>query len=139
MLPALAVAALAPYTGALAVFYLYLSMRTANFRRRERIGIGYGEHAALVRSARAHANFIEYVPFCLLILLMGGLLGVTALMLHALGLALLVGRVLHAYGILVAEPRSQNYLFRAGGMLLTLGSIGAGAALLLWQWTGISL
>jgi uncharacterized membrane protein YecN with MAPEG domain len=46
-------------------------------------------------------------------------------LLHLLGLALLTGRVSHAYG--VSQPR-ETFTFRVFGMAATLSVIGAAAA-----------
>lgn len=126
---------LAPYAALLGLIYVFLSSYVANLRRREREGLG-ATHPQLQRGARAHGNFIEYVPFALLLFWLCGHTGSAPLTLHLLGLALLVGRSLHAYGILVAEPKGNNYLFRASGMLLTLGAILVASVLLLIHWLG---
>jgi uncharacterized membrane protein YecN with MAPEG domain len=54
---------------------------------------------------------------------------VPSLILHALGLALVAGRIVHAYGV-SQEP--ENFRFRVLGMGMTLTSIAvaAGAALI---------
>jgi uncharacterized membrane protein YecN with MAPEG domain len=65
---------------------------------------------------RVHANFVEYAPLGLVLLLLAELQGTPNFVLHGLGLSLLLGRVLHAFG-LGATP--QNVPFRQIGMVLT--------------------
>ena len=82
------------YAGILAVWFLLLSVRVVNLRRR---GIAFGDNGDVnvIRVVRAQANFAEYVP---LALLMMGFLEVSRFsiyLLHALGLTLLVARLIH--------------------------------------------
>jgi uncharacterized membrane protein YecN with MAPEG domain len=76
-----------------------------------------------------HANFAEYVPLALILLVLAELTGAAGLTLHALGLALLIGRVLHAYGVSQAE---EDYRFRVAGMALTFVALISGALLCLF-------
>jgi uncharacterized protein len=82
--------------GLIAVGLAFLVVRQ---RRKTRIGIGAGNNPALERAIRAHANFIEYVPLILILLLLLELCGTPAWRLHAMGAALTVGRLLHAWGL----------------------------------------
>ncbi|HVY12091.1 MAG TPA: MAPEG family protein [Alphaproteobacteria bacterium] len=51
------------------------------------------------RSERVQRNFIEFVPMCLLLLLLIELHGAPRSILHGLGGALVGARILHAYGL----------------------------------------
>ena len=103
------------YLGLLALWYLALSIRVVNYRGHG-ISLGDGGDPNLLRLMRGHANFAEYVP---LILLMIGVLELSHFsiyVLHVLGLALLVARVLHG----IALSFSQQWKFgRYWGTLLT--------------------
>jgi uncharacterized membrane protein YecN with MAPEG domain len=68
-------------------------------RRGRRIGLGDGGDPALLRRIRAHANFIEYVPFALLLLALLETGGLRREWVALLGGVLLVARVLHAIGL----------------------------------------
>lgn len=118
------------YAALLAVLFVYLSFRVINVRRMARISIGTGGDARLVRAMRVQANFAEYVPFALLLLVMLELKGLMPPILHGLAAALLVGRAVHAYGV-SGEP--ENLRFRMAGMLLTFTVILLSALLLLWS------
>jgi uncharacterized membrane protein YecN with MAPEG domain len=53
-----------------------------------------------------------------------------SLIVHIFGITLLVGRLMHAFGL----SRSSRASFgRVGGMILTLTTMGCMAALLIWQ------
>jgi len=79
---------------------------------------------------RAHGNFAEYVPLTLLLMALCELAGVGALWLHVGGLALLVGRILHAIGIQI--PKAPN-LPRLVGTLLFWLALGLFSVLALAQ------
>jgi uncharacterized protein len=118
------------YAALLAVLFVYLSIRVINIRRDVRVGIGSSGNASLARAMRVQANFAEYVPIALLLLMMLELKSLMPLMLHGLGAALLTGRAVHAYGV-SQEP--ENLRFRITGMMLTFAVILLAAVLLLWS------
>jgi len=61
-------------------------------------GRGQATDLAMRRAERLLSSFVEYVPLGLVLLTLIELKGAPALVLHILGIMLLVGRVLHAYG-----------------------------------------
>lgn len=88
------------YAGLAGLLLLALSFQVVKLRRRHRVGLGTGDAPDLERAVRVHANFCEYTPLALLLLLL--LEFATPLpiwILHALGLMLIIGRVLHALGL----------------------------------------
>jgi hypothetical protein len=121
------------YAGLLAPLYLWLTFRVIRFRRAERVDMGTGESRLLERYVRAHANFAEYAPLSLLLLALLELGGRPGWLLHLLGLALLAGRVAHAWSFSAAELRLRS---RAAGMLLTVAPIAIMALLCLGQALG---
>lgn len=104
------------YASLLALFFVFLSVRTIRMRRSLGIGLGDANNAAMTRAMRVHSNFAEYVPFSLLLLYFAESVGAPWLLMHGLGLALLTGRGLHAFGV-SREP--EDYRFRVAGMSLT--------------------
>lgn len=120
------------YAALLALLYVGLGVRVIRLRRSERVALGDGGHQSLQRAMRVHANFAEYVPLALILLALAELSGATDLALHGLGLALLGGRALHAYGLSQAD---EDYRFRVAGMALTFVALISGALLcLLGSW-----
>src|SRR5215470_17250210 len=97
-------------------------------RRRLRIAIGDANNPAMARAMRVHANFAEYVPLSLLMLYFVEATGASSLFVHALGLSILAGRIIHAVGV---SQLKENYAFRTAGMALTLGSLAVAAVRLL--------
>ena len=117
------------YAGALALLYLFLTFRTLNYRRTQQVEIGDGGDKQLLRRIRVHGNFAEYVPIALLLMGFAESLHLSGTSLHVIGLLLLVGRIVHAYGL----SQTPHILpMRAGGMAATLLAILGGALACLW-------
>jgi uncharacterized protein len=110
------------YAALLSLLFIALSVRTIRLRRRHRIAVGDGDNAELRRAIRVHANFAEYAPLALLLVFFVEADGAPGLWVHLLGIALLCGRALHAWG--VSQPQ-ENFRYRVSGMMLTFGVIAA--------------
>jgi uncharacterized protein len=86
------------YAGVLALWFVILSVRVVNLRRR---GMIFGDNGEIgvIRIVRAQANFAEYVPLALLLM---GFLEVnhySIYLLHALGVMLVVARLFHGFAL----------------------------------------
>ena len=114
------------YIGLCGVILIVLSIRIIGLRRRHRVGLGDGGRDDLARAVRVHANFIEYVPLALLAIAAVELAGFPVWLAHALGVALVAGRLLHAQGLTQSIGISFG---RTAGMLLTFGVLLAASAL----------
>ena len=117
------------YAGLLGLYVLWLARLVIAARGRHRIALGT-DHIEVLRAVRAHGNFAEYVPLALLLLALCEANGLPPAALHALGVALVVGRVLHATGI-AREP--EDFRWRGLGMVLTFAVIGVASVALLWR------
>ena len=104
------------YAGLAALIFIFLSIRTLMLRRRLRVAIGDSEQPLLLRATRVHSNFAEYVPLAIILLYFLEVQGVAEGLIHGLGIALILGRLVHAYGVSQVE---ENYRFRVAGMGLT--------------------
>ncbi len=105
------------YAALLALIYVALSARVIRQRRAARVSLGSGGDAGLERVARVHANFAEYVPLALLLLLLTELSGLPRWLLHAAGAALVAARLAHVVGL--SSPHGYGR-FRVGGTAATL-------------------
>jgi uncharacterized membrane protein YecN with MAPEG domain len=105
------------YASILGLLFVYLSVRTIRNRRRSGNAVGIGSDILLERAVRAHGNFSEYVPLCLLLL--GALEWGEAprILVHLCGVGLIVGRISHAYGI---SQENEVFKWRVTGMAFTL-------------------
>lgn len=104
------------YAGILAILFIVLSVRVITRRNQYQVAIGSDGQILLERAIRVQANFAEYVPFALLLMFLAEYSGLAPLYLHILGVALLVGRLSHAYGV---SQQQEPLKFRVFGMILT--------------------
>lgn len=106
------------YIGINVLLIFVLAMYVVVLRMRHKVGIGDGGVPEMLRAIRVHANALEYVPLALLMILVLELMGVAASHLHGLGLALTLGRLLHAWGLARSSGTSPG---RFIGTLCTWG------------------
>lgn len=118
------------YAAISALLIIVLSFRVIRLRISSRTGIGDGGNHDLARRIRVHANAIENLPLALLLLLLLEWNQTLPMIVHGFGIALVLGRVLHAIGLSRSAGSSPA---RFIGMLLTLLCMLGMAALLLWQ------
>ncbi len=113
-----------------ALLVIFLVFRVVMQRRSARVGIGDGGDHELIRRVRVHANAAETLPIALIMLLLVELNQTRPLIVHLFGITLIVGRVLHAWGLAHHSGTSPGRLI---GMALTLLSMLGMALLLVWQ------
>jgi uncharacterized membrane protein YecN with MAPEG domain len=116
------------YAALLALLFIYLSVRVMRARQMAGVAIGTGGNPRLERRIRVHANFAEYVPLALVLLVLLEMRGNAAWYLHVLCLALLAGRAAHAYGV-SQEPDDMR--MRGSGVVLTVAVLVAASLTLL--------
>ena len=102
------------YAGILALMYFGLAVHVIRGRRSKRIGLGAGDDDDMLTRIRMHGNFGEYVPLCLVLMLVLELGGSSAVFLHGVGITLVIGRAAHAYGL---SKSSGATLYRVIGMV----------------------
>jgi len=112
------------------VMALLLVVRTVSGRGKFKVSVGDGGNEQLTRLMRAHANFVETVPFVLIGLTLMELNGAPVWWLVALGSVFLVARVSHAIGMSYRYP---SIPFRTVGMATTLVIFVLVAGSLLYQ------
>ncbi|NJD08163.1 MAG: hypothetical protein FIA97_16950 [Methylococcaceae bacterium] len=119
------------YAALATLLLVWLIWQVVRLRRAKKIRLGDGGDPDLRNAIRAHGNAVETIPLSLLLLGLAELSGAPAALLHAGGIGLLAGRVLHARGLLRESLRS-----RVWGMQLTvyvliaLALVNLGVALL---------
>jgi uncharacterized membrane protein YecN with MAPEG domain len=121
------------YAGLLGLLLIVLAYNVSRFRVGLKISFGDGGNPKLERAIRAHANLTENAPLGLILLAAVEMQDFSAIVLHVLGTVLIVGRVLHAYGL----NRSGGASFgRATGILLTWLMILASSVLAILSTVG---
>jgi uncharacterized protein len=104
---------------AAAIVNLWLGIRIGQVRTREKISIGDGGNEALIRRMRAQANFVEFAPFVLILIVLLELATGTTLWLWGASALFIIARIAHAFGMDGNDKaRGIGILFT---MLITLG------------------
>jgi uncharacterized protein len=78
-------------------FVLFFSIVSA--RTELKTSIGDAGNPALLLKMRRHGNFIEWVPFVLVFMVLAEAQGAGPYWLHAAGALLLLGRLVHPFGL----------------------------------------
>lgn len=124
MSPTSAVLAVALYAGLNGLILTWLGANAGRVRHRAGVSVGDGGDPRLIRAMRGQANFVEYVPLCLVQLGAMAAMGTPVWVLHVFGLALTAGRVLHAWHFVRADAPGWQ---RAAGAMLTAVVLAAGS------------
>jgi uncharacterized protein len=123
----------AAYLAVLSLLYAVLAIEVVRLRRKNLARFGDADNAQLRSAIRAHAHFAEYVPTIALMAMALEMSGLPAASIHGLMGTLLVGRLLHPFGM---YAKSGSLAFRVGrvwGMTLTMIVMITSAALILWR------
>lgn len=118
------------YAALLTLLFIVLSKRVIQARRAARVAIGDGDgdNPRLRRAIAVHTNFAQYVPLALLLMTFVEMASAPYWLVHLLGLILLAGRGLHAYGV---SQEKENFRLRRIAMLLTFAALAIAAVHLL--------
>lgn len=117
------------YAAIFALLYLGLTVRVIALRNTKRVSLGSGGDPALERAIRIHANFIEYVPLALILLIAMEMQRRSIYVLHILCLLLLVGRICHFLAL--SRENTANPLRGAGVGLTVLVLVVAAIILII--------
>ncbi len=96
------------YTALLAILMLILAYQVVRQRVRHKAGLGHQQHDDLMIAGRIHANATEYIPITLLLLAIAELNGAHSNVLHIAGVALLIGRLAHAWGFSASKGKAHG-------------------------------
>ena len=118
------------YAVFLVLIYFVLTARVIAERRQSKFAYGDNGSPRVQAKIRAQANWAEYVPITLILLLIAELNGAASWALHLTGLLLLIGRGLHAYSM---SFNPKQLAGRVYGMMLTTAAIGIATGLNILQ------
>jgi uncharacterized protein len=99
---------------AAALINLWLGIRIGRVRTAEKISIGDGGNERLIRRMRAQANFVEFTPFFLVLIVLIELATGTSMVLWAIMALYMAARIAHAFGM------DGNDRARGLGILVTM-------------------
>lgn len=116
------------YAAVLAFMYIYLSMNVVKVRKANQISLGTDNNEALIRATRAHGNFIEYVPFALILIFLAEFQGLSSHYCHILGALLVFGRICHSIAI-----KDGTFKLRVIGMISTFATLALAGFFLIFS------
>lgn len=118
------------YGAILALLVTALAVNVTMHRAKLKVQIGDGGNPQMLRMIRLHGNAAEYVPLAVLLMGLYELDGGMHIALQVAGIALIVGRLLHIWGMWNSADVNFG---RAAGPTVTWVTIAALALLNLWQ------
>lgn len=99
-------------------------------RAAAKVSLGHGGDAALMEASRRHMNWVENVPFILLLFALIELNGGSRTWLHMMGSALVIARIVHPFGLSATRMNTWQRMVGAGmSFLVTI----AATATVGWQ------
>ena len=101
--------------GAAALLNIWLGLRVSRLRRLYKVSIGHGGKGALATRVRAHANFVEYTPFFLILLGLVEMARGSEPWLWGAGILFILGRLAHPFGM----DSPERTWMRSVGMVAT--------------------
>ena len=117
------------YAGLLALWFIALGAKVI-LGRQSGPSLGDGGDPRMLRLMRGHANFAEYVPLIVVMMALLELGHTSVYLLHALGITLLVARLMHGYSLSFTDHHKFG---RFWGSALTFLVLGVCAILCVWQ------
>jgi len=108
------------YTALLGLLLIALSIRVVLARRRFRVGLGVGTEEGMQQAVRVQANFAEYVPLAVVLLVMAELTDMPIIAVHAAGIVLVTSRLLHAWGLSQSPGRTFGRFYGTAGTWLVI-------------------
>ena len=101
--------------GAAALLNVWLGLRVSLLRRQLKVSVGDGGATQIATRMRAHANYVEYTPFFLILLAAVELAAGSGTWLWLVAIAYVLARIAHAFGM----DRQAPNLLRVVGIVVT--------------------
>ena len=107
--------------GAAALINAWLAFRCSQVRGARKISVGDGGDPLMIARMRAHANFVEYTPFFLILTGLIEYARGSTTWLWLVGILFLIGRICHAFGMDRASPSTLRMAGAGSAMVVTIG------------------
>lgn len=108
------------YAALLGLLLIALSVNVVLARRRYHVGLGVGTEEGMQLAVRVQANFTEYVPLAVVLLVLAELTGLPIAAVHVAGILLMTSRVLHAWGLAHSSGRTFGRFYGTAGTWLVI-------------------
>lgn len=92
---------------AAAFINVWLGFRVGQVRTSEKVSVGDGGNERVIRRMRAHANFAEFTPFVLILIVLLELATGSSMWLWIVMALYMIARIAHAFGMDGAMPARQ--------------------------------
>jgi uncharacterized protein len=112
------------YALPLILIWFILWVRVAKSRAEHKVSIGDGGSKDLLLRIRHHGNFIEWVPFVLILMALAELQGAPHTWIYAAGALLVLGRVVHPFGLKADIPDDPLRYVGNGSNWLAVAVLG---------------
>lgn len=119
------------FAAVIGILLIVLSVMVSRFRLKFKKSLGVNDDRDFHAVVRAHANLTEYAPIGLIMLAIAELNGVPATLIYWTGMGFVVGRLLHAFGMI--NGHGGPHVARLVGSLLSWLAIVVLAGLLIWN------
>jgi uncharacterized membrane protein YecN with MAPEG domain len=106
------------YAGLLGLMSIAIGFPIGQLRGKLKVSLGDGGDQRLLLAIRRHGNFMEWVPFALLLIALLEINGVAKLAIHALAAGLVLARLFHAVGLKHDSIEGVGRLVGAAGTAL---------------------
>lgn len=103
---------------------IWLGVRVGRVRTAAKVAIGDGGDSRLIARMRAQANFVEYTPFVLILLVLVELAAGSPLWLWIAGILYVLARIAHAFGMDQPPPFRLRMIGITGTLAILAGLSG---------------
>ncbi|MBT8417329.1 MAG: MAPEG family protein [Silicimonas sp.] len=108
------------YAAILAIFFVAMSFYVIVTRAKTDVLVGDGGNLDMLVAIRRHGNLAEYMPFAIVMMALGEIVGLGSAWLHVSGLALIAGRLVHPFGV---ARENSPLVPRVAGVLSTFAAM----------------
>ena len=108
------------YAGLLGLLLIALSINVVLARRRYHVRLGVGTEDGMQQAVRVQANFSEYVPLAVVLLVLSELTELPEAAVHAAGIVLVTSRLLHAWGLSHSPGRTFGRFYGTAGTWIVI-------------------
>jgi len=116
------------YAAVLGILFVILRTLVIIERAKTGISIMHEDNMVLAEKIRRFGNFTEVVPLALILLAISEVSGVPAYLLHMIGTALLISRLVHPFGLNARNGKNPlrilSGLLTSAAFVIAIGSYG---------------